>query len=394
MKIAFINSFYAPDEVGGAEKSVRFLAETLVQKGHEATVICLGRARESSELNGVRIERLPHANLYFPTDAGSKGRWQKMLWHGIDSYNPLASRQVGMLLRKLRPDVVHTNNLGGFSVAAWSASHAQGLPVVHTLRDYYLMCPNTAMFKNGAPCPQQCTSCRVMSKPRLAGSQHIQRVVGNSQFILNKHLEFGYFKHAQTDVIYNAYQPQRVENRRDPTRTTFGFIGRLAPSKGIEVLIEAVKGIDASYPHQVLIAGDGDAAYVDHLKALASGLPVTFMGRMQPHDLYDQVDWTIVPSVWDEPLARVLFESFAHGVPVIGSNTGGTPEILTDGQTGLLYTQPMSAQALRVQMLKALSDSNLATNLSSKCSTYSENFRPQNVYLRYEQAYLKSLNGH
>lgn len=392
MKIAYINSFYAPNEVGGAEKSVRFLAETLVKHGHQATVICLGRQRETTELNGVRIERLPTANLYFPPDAGQRPGWQKMLWHGADSYNPLAARDIGRLLDEIKPDVVHTNNLGGFSVATWGAIQARGIPVIHTLRDYYLMCPNTAMFKGGEPCKGQCRSCALMAKPRIAASQTIKHVVGNSRFILGKHVEAGYFKHAHQDVIYNAYQPAQVENHRAPDQVTFGFLGRLAPSKGIEMLIDAVKQIESPHPFQVLIAGEGEAEYVAHLKSRAAHLPVSFIGRVQPHDLYDQVNWTIVPSVWDEPLARVLFESYAHGVPVIGSNTGGTPEVLSHGKTGLLYTSPMDPKALCAQMMTALSDPSLSDRLSPACSKYAGNFLPENVYLRYEQAYLISVN--
>lgn len=393
MKIAYINSFYAPNEVGGAEKSVRFLAETLVKHGHQATVICLGRERETTELNGVRIERLPTANLYFPPDAGQRPGWQKMLWHGADSYNPLAARDIGRLLDEIKPDVVHTNNLGGFSVATWGAVQARGIPVIHTLRDYYLICPNTAMFKGGEPCQGQCRSCALMAKPRIAASQTIKHVIGNSEFILNKHLAFGYFKHAQAQVIYNAYQPQCVENHRDPARLTFGFIGRMAPSKGIEVLIEAVRGLSPAHPFHVLVAGEGDQKYVDQLMAQAKGLPITFKGRMQPHDLYDQIDWTIVPSVWDEPLARVLFESFAHGVPVIGSSTGGTPELVIPGVTGLLYNAPLDPASLRCEMQKVLQQPTLSQAMKASCTQNAKRFTPAEVYTQYERLYRLSSQG-
>ena len=76
MNIVYINSFYAPDEIGGAEKSVRFLAETLQAQGHKTTVITLGREAESTQLNGVRIERITTPNLYFPADAGRQSRFR------------------------------------------------------------------------------------------------------------------------------------------------------------------------------------------------------------------------------------------------------------------------------------------------------------------------------
>jgi glycosyltransferase involved in cell wall biosynthesis len=389
MKIAYINSFYAPDEVGGAEKSVRFLAETMVQRGHQATVITLGRTRETAQLNGVAIERLPIANLYFPADAGGKAGWQKMLWHGIDSYNLSAAQQVGRVLDTVRPDVVHTNNLAGFSVATWRAINARRIPIVHTLRDYYLLCANTAMFKNGHPCEGRCTSCTVLSQPRGRATPSVQHVVGNSHFILNKHLKEGLFKGVPGGAIYNAYQPVALENHRATDRVTFGFIGRLAPSKGLEFLIQAMRAIPGQPAHELIVAGEGEPQYIEQLKALAQGLPVRFLGRVKAEDFYARVHWTIVPSLWDEPLARVLFESFAHGVPVIGSATGGTPELIRHGENGHLFTTESPAQLTPLLQEAIACGPQAYARLSAQASLDGQNFVPKNVADQYSSIYQK-----
>jgi glycosyltransferase involved in cell wall biosynthesis len=395
MKIAYINSFYAPDEVGGAEKSVRFLAETVVANGHEATVITLGRTRESTELNGVRIERLPIQNLYFATDAGSKSSLQKLAWHTLDSYNPLAGRTIGKLIDQLKPDVVHTNNLGGFSVSAWSAVASRNIPVVHTLRDYYLLCPNTAMFKDGKPCESRCGKCKLMGTPRAHATSHVSHVVGNSQFILDKHLQYGLFEGAQQSVIYNAYEPKSLTPNKQNDTVTFGFIGRLAPTKGVEVLIDAAKQLAQEVPansFRVLIAGDGEPDYVAALKSRSANLPISFLGRTKPEDLYNACDWTVLPSIWDEPLARVLFESFAHGVPVIGSQTGGTPELLTHTLTGRIYNEPRNPRSLSVEMKAALSSYVHYENLQKSCGTLAIEFKPQNTFAKYLSTYKSAAN--
>ena len=70
MKILYINSFYAPDEIGGAEKSVRFLAEALQQQGHTTAVLTLGRQTEKSSLNSVAIHRISAPNLTFQATLG------------------------------------------------------------------------------------------------------------------------------------------------------------------------------------------------------------------------------------------------------------------------------------------------------------------------------------
>lgn len=390
MKIAYINSFYAPDEVGGAEKSVRFLAETVVAHGHEATVICLGRKRETTELNGVRIERLPIANSYFPLDAPHQGSVQKLLWHLRDSYNPVAGAQIGHLIDQIKPDVVHTNNLGGFSVSTWSAIKQRGVRIVHTLRDYYLLCPNTAMFSNGQQCQSRCGKCKVMGLPRSAATKHVDMVVGNSQFILNKHLQYGLFASAEKGVIYNAYEPKSTTPNRPSDYIHIGYIGRLAPTKGVEVLIAAIKLLveQGQSGFKVSIAGDGDPEYVNELKNSAAGLPIVFMGKVKPEDFYNQVHWTVVPSIWDEPLARVLFESFAHGVPVIGAATGGTPELIEAGSNGWLYDQPYDHRALSKLLLKAKNKSpNEWEYISNICTSNGEKFTPTSVLSNYKSSY-------
>lgn len=392
MKIVYINSFYAPHEVGGAERSVRFLAEAMVRQGHEACVITLGPECSTSDLNGVRIERLPIANVYDPLDASPKPGWKKLLWHGLDSYNIKGAKAVGQVLDQWPADVAHTNNVAGFSVAVWQQLASRRIPIVHTLRDYYMLCPNTAMFKGGKPCETRCTECRVLGTPRAHATRLVHTVIGNSHFILNKHKAYGLFPNARADVIYNAYEPTSAGAATplgDAIR--FGYIGRIAPTKGVETLIDAVKlaHARANTPFEVLIGGDGDESYVASLKQRAQGLPIRFLGRVKPEDFYTQLDWTVVPSLWDEPLARVIFESFCHGVPVIGSGTGGTPELVQEGRNGHLFEAGNAAQLADI-MATALHARADAASRRQACLEGASIFAPAYVCGRYLAAYQQA----
>ncbi|MFN4266229.1 MAG: glycosyltransferase family 4 protein [Aquabacterium sp.] len=398
MRILYINSFYAPDEIGGAEKSVRFLAETLQTRGHSTAVLTLGRQRERSTLNGVDIFRLPAPNLYYPADAGKHPGWKRLLWHSIDSFNPTAPKLIDTIIDDFRPDVVHTNNLSGFSVSVWSAIKSRSIPIVHTLRDYYLLCPNTAMFSGGKPCIGRCTSCKTLSIPRIAATKHVDVVVGNSEFILNKHIEHGLFRTSQSGVIYNAYSPTDDADRRPKEVLQLGFIGRLAPSKGLELLIDGLKEAQPSRPVNVLVAGEGEPSYVDTLKQRAAGLPIDFIGRVKPEDFYSQVHWTVVPSIWDEPLARVLFESFAHGVPVMGTATGGTPELVKTDRNGYLFSAQSSQSLARlIDQASSLPESHY-TNMCELARQDGLKFVPsavaQNYLHTYEAALKKNGTSH
>jgi glycosyltransferase involved in cell wall biosynthesis len=382
MRIAIVNSHYYPDEHGGAERSLRFLAEEAAARGHVCTVFTTGDARESTEINGVGVERFSLRRR----PATSAAARAKLIWHLRDTYSPAGAAQMANAILDFKPDIAHTNNLSGISVALWGCLERGGIPIAHTLRDYYLMCPNTAQFRRGHSCANRCAPCRFMGAPRLAATRHVKTVIGNSHFVLDSHLQLGAFAGASREVIYNGYEaPVSVRARAAVTRDrplTVGFIGRLAPTKGVEMLIDAFAQVanTMSRPLRLRIAGTGDAEYVGHLRDRACGLDVEFPGKVSPGAFYESVDVTVVPSLWHEPLARVIFESFAHGVPVIASSRGGSPELVIPGRTGWLF-DPDEPTALE-QALAASSrelEHEAGTALSATCLGEAQRFLPGRV---------------
>jgi glycosyltransferase involved in cell wall biosynthesis len=382
MRIAIINSHYYPDEHGGAERSLRFLAEAAVARGHTCTVFTTGDARESTELNGVGIERFSLRKR----PAASAAARAKLLWHLRDTYSSAGAVEMSNAIRRFSPDVAHTNNLSGISVALWGCLRRFGIPIAHTLRDYYLICPNTAQFRNGESCGTRCGACRVMGAPRIAATRHVSTVIGNSRFVLESHLRAGAFASAQHDVIYNGYEaPATVATRGAVSADrplTLGFIGRLAPTKGVELLLDAFARAAAAAPRPIVlrIAGTGDVEYVRALRGLVQDWPVEFAGKMSPAAFYESVDVTVVPSLWHEPLARVIFESFAHGVPVLASSRGGSPELVAPGRTGWLF-DPSEEGALERAIGTAVADVQGVSGaaLSGECLNESRRFLPDRV---------------
>jgi glycosyltransferase involved in cell wall biosynthesis len=138
------------------------------------------------------------------------------------------------------------------------------------------------------------------------------------------------------------------------------------------------------------IAGSGDTPYVTHLKNVASDLPVRFLGTVTPPAFYDAVDLTVVPSLWDEPLARVILESFAHGVPVLASIMGGSPELVVASRTGWLF-DPEESSALQTMLSQAIEESaeTKYERLSISCLTDSQRFLPDRVL----DSYVAALQG-
>lgn len=344
MKIALVNTLYPPASVGGAERVVRTLARTLVRRGDQVTVLCLSdQAAAAQEVDeGVRVVRIPLQNIYWPFGPQASAP-ARLLWHAIDSYNLAAERTLRRLLREESPDIVHTHNLAGFSTRAWSAAKALGLPLVHTLHDYYLLCPRATMCRPQGNCATLCGSCSAFSRPRRANAALVDSVVGVSEYVLRRHAMEGTFASPTTQhVVHNGLthvdippEARTPAPRSSPDVLRLGFLGRVEANKGIELLLEATARLKPG-SWQLVVAGKGDADYVAHLRARFPSPAVIFLGVSGLESFFRQIDLLVVPSLWNEPLGMVAFESYFFGVPVAASRRGGLTEIVT-AETGVLF---------------------------------------------------------
>ncbi|WP_028310704.1 glycosyltransferase family 4 protein [Derxia gummosa] len=340
MRISIINSFYFPKETGGAEVSIRHLAEGLVKRGHAVQVVCLGQEDSHEMIAGVELRRLAVFNGKRHPAFGSESLLPKALWHAIDSSNPAAAHQVADAVAAFEPDVANVNNLSGFSAAVLPALAALRIPVLMTLRDYYLTCPRTTRQRgDGNTCEKQCRDCAAYAWPRRIAARSVSHVAGVSQYVIDVHRRDGYFTGIESSVLPPPIPwPERVAPRvGKPAVCRFGYLGRVVPVKGVGLLIDEFRRAchePGAPPMTLAIAGEGSADHLAELRARAAGLPVDFVGRVRPEDFMPGVDIAVVPSLWAEPAGRVVGEAMSFGVPVIGSGLGGMAEGIEAGRTG------------------------------------------------------------
>jgi glycosyltransferase involved in cell wall biosynthesis len=378
VKVLFVNTRYPPEGRAGPAFSVQYLAEQHAREGGSAVVFCRsdhpGVGRE--KINGVEVIRA-----------------------GVDLATEHLLGVWGQVLDNHRPDIVHTNLLLQMPPTLLARLVRQrGIKLVHTLREFSLLCPNELM-RDGRICTEQCPDCREATAPRLEFAQLLDGVVGVSRFILDAHRRMGLFG-ATPDhrVIHNAYEPP--ERLPDPpavgTPLRIGFLGRLDPLKGVELLLDTLLHRLSDRSWTLTLAGRGSAAgnsapdYEAKLTGSALDPRIRFLGFVRPVDLLSQVDVLIVPSLLAEALARVTFEAYAHGVAVIGSRRGGIPEVIEAGRTGLLFDPdvPDGPGSLAAALVTLIDDHGLVAAMKANAlAKWRTEFTPEKILADYREVY-------
>ncbi len=355
MRILFINTFYYPNMQGGAEQSVKLLAESLVERGHEVAVYCVDSKDGSVNKrvnNGVNVYRYTanKFNLYrFSYDKKNIRLYEKVLQKLLCYYNAKCIKDFEKVCVDFQPDIIHTNTLYGISQVLWKKAYELGIPVVHTVRDISIVSPVQYGHKvNGIIKLLHQIYMRYFTK-------YISAVTAPSEYTLNSSLDIGCFSNALIKkCIVNSIEIHEENllnsikekmNRTSPI-IKFMYAGRLVYFKGIEHMLNAFQNIN--YKNcELHICGDGEMKSFVEERA-AQDNRIHYHGKLNNKDLadvYEECDVLIVPSVWPEPFGRVIIEGNLHGLIVIAGDCGGMPEIINCLHGGILY-QPGNEKEL------------------------------------------------
>ena len=388
MKIAIINTLYAPNKVGGAEKSVQTLAENFSDLGNEVIVICLGKEDANYKLNGVIIHAVKIKNDFWPFEINNKNSFHKLIWHLKDATNNKYNDFLHHLFLDYKPDVLLTNNISGFSTKVWRIASNLNIKIVHTLRDYYLQCPKSTKFKNGLNCSNLCNDCKLLSIPKKKDSSKVNYLIGISNYILSDHIDKGYFKGVQNEVIFNGFETYKKSINSRELTNVFGFIGQVNKTKGIELILESFSNLSES-SWKLLIAGTVDEKYLKHLNKINNSIQIEYLGYMDSSKFFEMIDVLIVPSLWNEPFGRVVIESILHSKPVIASNMGGIPELLINNKQFIFRPK---VKELRNLIQKIILNSNFLDEFKFE-KTYLEKFNIKNTVQQYLELFNKIIKN-
>lgn len=346
MKIMLVNTYYYPEIVGGAEYSVKKLAEALKQAGHTVVVLCTGDAPAREIIDGIdvirikvsvpcRAIRISDAPAHIKAISRVKGIW-----------NIGNKSIIKEILWQEKPDVIHTNGLYDISPIIWKIAKEQGIKVVHTLRDYYLCCPLVSMEceEKEEKCRFQNNLCPVHRKAnKKALSKFVDYITAPSSITLNKILETLNIEKIDSEVIPNAIDFEkndvlRILNSKNTNETIkFVYLGTLSEKKGIRWMLESFSEVEQD-DIELYIAGKGELIDVVKEYCVKDNRIhfVGFLSEKEMNQLLEHMDVLVCPSLWDEPFGRVVLDAYKHAMPVIASNKGALKEIVKNNITGIV----------------------------------------------------------
>ena len=390
MRILKVHSYYTQP---GGEDTV-FQAETalLRSRGHEVI--------EYLEFN-KKIEVMNQASVALQT-----------LW-SYSSYQKLKR-----FLRETKPDVAHFHNTFPLiSPSAYYACQELSIPVIQTLDNQRLICPASSFYREG----KLCLDC-LGKTPPLPGVLHacyhdshlhtavvasmltLHRWLGTWQtkidtFLCSTNFYRDLFAQAGFPFDKIVVMPHFVQQQSQPVSGKKPgdyalFVGRLDPEKGINTLLEAWRLLD--FPLKIRGSGRLDE-WVREFVRQHSMDNIEFLGRMEEQELSDLIGnarFLIMPSEgYYETFGLVIIEAYSRGVPVVASNIGVTPELVTDKQTGLLFEAANAHDLANKARWMWNHPAEASTMGENGLKTYRERFTQKQCYKTLAEVYERLINS-
>jgi len=385
MKVCLVHNAYG--RFSGEEEVVDRQADLLRAAGHEV----LRFERSSAEIPEMFLGR---ARAFFA---------------GI--YNPLARRRFAAFLTEKRPEIVHIHNLFPLiSPSILDVCRERRLAVVMTVHNYRLICPSGLFLSRGEVC-ERCRGGReywcvwrrcegsllkslgyalrgAVARRRGSFRSGVQCFAVLTEFQRKKMVDEG-FDPERIEVIPNMARPWSRDDRYSLTGDYIGYVGRISPEKGIDVILQAARLLpELSFR----LAGDpGKGAET------ADSFPknVFFQGyldRVALDDFFMKSRMILLPSRWYEGFPMVALDAMLYGKPLVASRIGGIPEIVDDGETGLLFAPgDVEGLAEKIRFLWDRPDLCLRMGTAGREKALRE-YSPQKYYDRLMTVYEHARN--
>ena len=393
MRILHIGQHF--EAVGGAEVHRDQVMASLAARGHQNAFFGTS-PRVSLRERQRRVVRRP---AYDPERLASDWRLQ---------------RELARLIGEFQPDLVHLHQVPGLPLELYTDLGNSGLPLVETIYDYGILCPNSwAVHGDGRPCQSGpgaecfrhgCTKNYPFNPGSvLAASARLRLVRGTVDLLIapTQHLRARLEAAGMAAVETLPYYPAaRLRAGAPPSarerEPIVLVVARLEREKGVHVLLEAFARLAAREPQARLeVIGDGPERVGLEQRVARLGLEtrVTFRGATDVETVRERMSSArllAIPSIWMEALPLVTFDANAAGLPIVAHSIGGLPEAVADGESGTLV--PVGdAQAFADAMQRLLNDDVTWTRFSRAGIERGHGFTQQMHLDGLERCYRRAL---
>ena len=243
------------------------------------------------------------------------------------------------------------------SPSVYYAARAEKIPVVQTLHNYRLLCPAATFLRDGMICEDclgkvvpwpgivhRCYRDSLLQTTSVAGMLSLHTMVGTWKNLVDRYIALTPFM--RDKFIAGGFPAERIVVKPNSVEDAgvglgqhdnFVFAGRLCKEKGVAVLLQAWAATTTTRKLKIIGTGPDEMS----LRAYAARLPnVEFLGQISREQVNHELAVAaalVFPSVWYEGLSRVVVEAFSKGTPVIASDLGPMPSIVTANRTGILF---------------------------------------------------------
>ncbi len=325
----------------------------------------------------------------------------------VAAWNAAAADRLNRVVAETRPDVVHVHNTWfALSPAIFSTLHRQRIPTVLTLHNYRLICAAATLFRDGGVCtdcvgdrpwhavrhacyrdsrPMSMVAASTIELHQRTGTwhRHVDRFLALSQFGRDRFIEGG-LPADRIEVKSNSVPDPGPRSRDVATAREVVYLGRLAPEKGISLLLEAWHPEDHGL--ELVVVGSGPQE--PQLRAMAPPR-VRFHGQLPADEvraLLLRARALVFPSLWYEGQGLVALEAAAAGLPVVLSDLGVMSALFAPHADELLFA-PGDPVALRDALARLGDDDFVQCAGQLTRRVYEQRYTHQRALERLESVY-------
>lgn len=344
-------------------------------------------------------------------------------WFGVENkktkihhkfYNDETTKAIITEIDTFKPDLIHSFSIGATVTPHFMAyAKSKSIPIIHSFRDYYYICPKNYMLDCKGKVLHEHTSildCVLHHYPKknllydsllyLKQSAHKAIIKKNIDYFLTPSENLTQLISAEFGVKGETLpNPVLISNSFLGERNSeyLLFVGRLDPEKGVLTLLKAFHKILEKHPNELLkIVGSGSIqAELEEFVAENRIKNVAFLGaknRNELMELYASAKFTIVPSEFLESYGNVILESFAFQKTVIISDLLGIQKEVAASKSGLVFPYG-NAERLEEAIEKLLTNADLRKELEQNATRYIQNLSFENHFEKLYTIYKKVIKN-